>query len=120
MGIGWGGPADTGMSYSSFDGLRSAAVLATLWAFDTTMDYESFAGMGISVWLQMLVALTDQFFPNGTYITRLKNPLHKITDGNVCCIDHYSHANCDYSRFVSVLARQHYEPKPLRSDRNRG
>jgi hypothetical protein len=42
------------MSYSSFDGLRSAAVLATLWAFDTTMDYESFAGMGISVWLQML------------------------------------------------------------------
>jgi hypothetical protein len=54
MGVGWGGPADTGMSYSSFDGLRSAAVLAALWASDTTMDYESFSGMGIGVWLQML------------------------------------------------------------------
>lgn len=54
MGVGWGGPADTGMSYGSFHRLRSEAVFAALWAFDTMMDYESFDGMGIGVWLQML------------------------------------------------------------------
>lgn len=41
MGVAWGGPSDTGMTYTGFEGLRSGVVLAALWAVSEPGDYES-------------------------------------------------------------------------------